>query len=123
MKLLKVTFQKCIQDAARFGSDSQAMVSKVFFRIEADGHRHENLSVEIRQKPGSTFSEGVLQIGTVQGYQGPLNDWAFRQAVEQYYRGLARYEEPRVKISFGKHARKPDLVVMRESSVDLEIYD
>lgn len=123
MRVLKLTFDKCIQDSPGFGSDGQRMVSRVLFTLECAGRRYANLHVDIIQKPGSTFTTGALQIGPIQGYTGPINEWAFRQAVESYYRGLAKHELPRVQVNFGRNARRMDNVVVHESAVELQVYD
>lgn len=123
MKLLKLIFHKCIQDSPSCGSDAQRMISRIFFTLESGGTKHPNLHVDIAQKVGGTFATGPLQLGPIHGYAGSLNEWAFRQAVETYYRGLAKHEEQRVQVSFGRNARRKDNVVIHESSVDLQVYE
>ena len=119
----RITFHKCIQDSKLFGSDDQHMISRIFLSIEVRDKRSSDIYVDVHQKPESTFDEGPLQVGPIQGYSGPLNSWAFQQAAEAYYRSLAQYELARVKVSFGKNARRFENVVIHESTVDHQIYE
>lgn len=123
MKTIRITFHKCYQDTRSAGSDERRMVSRVFLTLDVGGRRIPDLHVDIAQKAGSTFSTGALEIGPLAGYSGPMNDWAFRKAVEDYYRGLASRELPRVKTSFGRPARRMENIVSHETSVEVEIYD
>jgi hypothetical protein len=119
----KITFHKCIQDSRLFGSNDQLMVSRIFLSVEVGGRNHTNLHADVHQEPGSTFDQGELKLGPIQGYDGPLNAWAFKQALETYYRSLSKHEEPRLKVSFGKNARRMENVVIHESVTDLQIYE
>ena len=123
MTIAKITFHKCIQDSRLFGSNDQDMVSRVFLTIEAGGRRYSNLHVDLHQQPGSTFEQGDLKVGQLQGYDGPMNTWAFSQSLESYYRSLSQYEDRRVKVSYGRNARRVENVVIHESTIDLQIYD
>lgn len=119
----RITFHKCIQDSKLFGSDDQRMVSRIFLSIEVQDQRYPDIYVDVHQEPGSTFEEGALQVGPIQGYSGPLNSWAFQQAAEAYYRSLAQYELARVKVPFGKNARRFENVVIHESTVNHQVYE
>ena len=119
----RITFHKCIQDSKLFGSDDQRMVSRIFLSIEVQDQSHSDIYVDVHQEPGSTFEEGALQVGPIQGYNGPLNSWAFQQAAEAYYRSLTQYELARVKVSFGKNARRFENVIIHESTVDHQVYE
>ena len=99
------------------------MISRIFLTLESGGMKYANVHADVTQKVGGTFATGPLQIGAIHGYSGPLNEWAFRQAVETYYRSLAKHEEPRVQVAFGRPARRKDHIVIHQSSVDLQIYD
>jgi hypothetical protein len=99
------------------------MVSRLYFTIEAGGRKHPNLHVDVVQAPGGTFAEGPLQVGKPQGYSGPMNDFAFKVAVERYYRSLARVEVARVRVNFGKSVRRYDHVVVHEAAEVIQVYD
>lgn len=123
MVTVKVTFHKCIQDSRSFGSDDQQMVSRVFLTLEVGDKKYPELYVDVFQKVGSTFEQGEARFGPLQGYKGPLNAWALQQALEAYYRSLAKYELARVKVSFGKNARLMENVVIHESTTELQVYE
>ncbi len=123
MITLKVTFHKCIQDTRSAGSNAQQMVSRVPLTLEAQGRTHRNLYVDITQKRGGTFDKGDLQIGSLQGYSGPFNEWGFKQAVEKYYRGLAAHTQARLKVPVGINAPIIENIVLHESSAEIQVYD
>jgi hypothetical protein len=123
MQTVKIVFHKCVQDCRQAGSDDTRMVSRIHFTIEAGGRTHLNFHVDLRQAPGGTFAEGPLQVDPPQGYAGPLNDYAFKMAVERYYRSLARVEVGRVKVSFGKSVRRYDHVVIHEAREEIQVYE
>ena len=103
-----ITFTRCVQDSQFYGSDDEHMVSRVFFDLEVDSqavprglgqhHRqaypgrvartHRDLHVDIKQVVGSDFETSDIEAGPPQGYSGPFNYIAFRDAVERYYRNL-----------------------------------
>jgi hypothetical protein len=90
-----VTFEKCIQDSQEYSSDSEHMVSRIFFTLDIDG-RQIGLYVDLKQKVGSSFVDGPIEIdipitaGSMKGekYRCLLNYEAFSRTVESYYRGL-----------------------------------
>jgi hypothetical protein len=123
MQTIKLVFHKCVQDCRQAGSDETRMVSRIHLTIEAAGRRHPNLYVDLKQAPGGTFDNGPLQVGAPQGYSGPLNDYAFRQAAERYYRSLAGVAVGRVKVSFGKSVRRYDHIVIREANEEIQVYE
>jgi hypothetical protein len=90
-----VTFEKCIQDSQEYSSDSEHMVSRIFFTLDIDD-RQIGLYVDVRQKVGSSFVDGPIEIdiptaaGSMKGekYRCLLNYEAFSRTIESYYRGL-----------------------------------
>ena len=90
MAKLKITFSECIQDSQEYGSNEEHMVSRVFFRLEVDGHDYGNHYCDIKQTVGSSYATGPIEVSGPKGgsYKGPFNYEAFRKAAEGYYRGL-----------------------------------
>ena len=88
MPTATVHFHKVIQDSQDYGSDDEHMVSRVFLTLEAGGKTYPNLTVDIKQTVGATFETSPLEVGPPKGYRGSYNYAAFRELVEQYYRGL-----------------------------------
>ena len=91
-----VTFEKCIQDSQEYSSDSEHMVSRIFFTLDIDGPQI-GLYVDVKQKVGSSFVDGPIEIDipteagsmNAEKYRCLLNyNKAFSRAVESYYRGL-----------------------------------
>ena len=89
MSQISVTFHKLIQDSQEFGSDDEHMVSRAFFKIEVEGNSYPDMYCNLKQTVGSDFESEPIEVGTPQGagYSGPFNYDAFRQAVEDYFRG------------------------------------
>jgi len=88
MANVKITFQKCVQDSLKYGSDDKHMVSRVFFIIEVDGKYFGDFSIDIKQLFGSDFKSTPIEFGTLEDYKGPLNYETFYKSVEDYYREL-----------------------------------
>jgi hypothetical protein len=61
------------------------MVSRVFFTLEVEGKRYDDLYVDVKQTVGSTYEDGPIEVSSVKGarYKGPFNYMAFHAAVEK----------------------------------------
>ena len=103
--MAKVTFHRCIQDSQDYGSDDEHMISRVFFDLEVDGQNSQNLYVDIKQPVGGDYESGPMEVYRPEGYRGPLNYEAFRNAVERYYRSLVGSSGSGIRISGGKGIR------------------
>lgn len=84
----KVTFTRCVQDSQEYGSNNEYMVSRVFFDLEIGGQIHRGLHADLKQVVGSHFETGDIEVGKPEGYPGPFNHVAFRDAAESYFRSL-----------------------------------
>jgi hypothetical protein len=101
----KVTFTKCIQDSQDYGSTDEHMVSRLFFDLEIGNNRYHGLCVDIKQAVGGDFEKTPLEVGTPQGYKGPLNYTAFRAASEAYYRECVGSQGRGIRIAGGSNIR------------------
>jgi len=121
MAKAKLIFDRCIQDSQDYGSDDEHMVSRVFFSLNYGGEVYENLHVEIKQPVGADFETAPLEVGAPQGYKGPFNHEAFREAVEKYYRGLVGSKGSGIRISGGKNIRMRNCLFVSQSTAEIEI--
>jgi hypothetical protein len=83
-----VTFTRCVQDSQDYGSDDEHMVSRVFFDLDVGGKSHLGLCADLKQVVGSNYETGAIEVGRPEGYRGPFNYLAFRDAAERYFRSL-----------------------------------
>ncbi len=83
-----VTLTRCVQDSQDYGSNDEHMVSRVFFDLEVDGRSYPGLHADLKQVVGSNYETGDIEVGKPEGYRGPFNYIAFRDAAERYFRGL-----------------------------------
>jgi hypothetical protein len=86
MPTATVTFLKIHQDSQDFGSDDDHMVSRIFFDLEIDGSKYQNLSADIKQTIGEDYESGPLEVSPPHGYNGPFHFQDFQKAVEDCYR-------------------------------------
>ena len=87
MATLKVIFHELLQDSQDLGSDDEHVVSRIFFSVEANGRRFDNLQADIKQTVGSSYDTASLEVSSPKGgYRGPFDYDKFRAAVEVYYR-------------------------------------
>lgn len=87
---IKLDFYKCIQDSQHLGSDTDHMVSRVFFHLTAAGHTYDLWS-NVRQAAGEDYLEDpTIEVEHPQGSTTPiaLNYMAFHDAVERYYQKI-----------------------------------
>lgn len=98
-KVVKVNIKKCIQDSQEFGSDNEYMVSRVFFDIESEGTKYENLFVNIKQTVGSSYETGTIEVESPKDYKGPFNYVIFAEEIRRYFRNLVGSQGSGIKIS------------------------
>jgi hypothetical protein len=84
----KITFHKCIQDSLEYGSDDEHVVSRVFFTLEIKNKIPSSLHVDIKHAVGSELESERLEVGDPVGYEGPLKNEVFQNAIKKYYRNL-----------------------------------
>ncbi|HEY7111518.1 MAG TPA: hypothetical protein VIA45_01180 [Thermoanaerobaculia bacterium] len=113
---IEVTFEGCVQDAQDYGSDSERMVSRLFFWVRhagaPDGDFLRDLALvagnhfarvpiappedytgpvyyaEVRQRVGEDFETGRIEVGSPVGYAGPFDQAAFARAAVEYFRAV-----------------------------------
>lgn len=96
-----ITFRRLVQDSQDYGSNDEHMVSRAFFDMQLGDRAYQGLSVDIKQPVGSSFETSPLEISKPNGYNGPFNHHAFREAVEKYYRSLVGSSGSGIRISSG----------------------
>jgi hypothetical protein len=105
MTTATITFFKIHQDSQNFGSDDEHMVSRIFFNLEIDGSKYQNLSADIKQTVGADFESGPLEVSPPHGYNGPFNFEAFRREVEDCYRSQVGSRGSGIHIEGGSNIR------------------
>ena len=124
MAKVKIIFHECIQDSQEFGSDDEHMVSRVFFSLEADDHRVDNLFADLKQVVGSDFEIDPIEVTAPHNYSGPMNYDAFRKAAEEYFRKHIGSQGSGIRIGEGaKNIRMQNNRFVREESVEFEAPD
>ncbi|MGB9846525.1 MAG: hypothetical protein ACPLRH_03355, partial [Desulfotomaculales bacterium] len=103
------------------GSNDEHMVSRVFFSLEIDGRKYENLHVDIKQPAGSNYESSPIEVYPPQGYEGPLDYEAFRKAVEEYYRSLVGSTGLGIHIAGGTNLRMWNNVFIKEVTVEFAV--
>ncbi len=121
MKKAKVVFHKCIQDSQDYGSDDEHMVSRVFFTLEIEGKRYENLHADIKQAVGSNFESDPIEICLPEGYKGPINYAVFRDAVERYYRNLVGSQGRMIHIVGSTNVRMRNNTFVQPAIVEFDV--
>jgi hypothetical protein len=86
MTTVKVTFHKIVVDEQVLGGKDECILSTLFFTLEMNGKKHENLSVALKQVVGTTYNEKAIEVGSPTEYKGPFNYDHFRKAASDYYR-------------------------------------
>lgn len=121
MSKATVTFHKLIQDSQDYGSDDEHMVSRAFFTLEIGDKTYSDLSTDIKQPVGSAFESTVLEVSPPQGYKGPFNYAAFRDAVEQYYRNLIGSKGRGIHIEGSSNTRMWNNTFVQETKATFDI--
>ena len=122
-----VTFEKCIQDSQEYSSDSEQMVSRLFFTLDIDG-RQIGLYLDLKQNVGSSFVDGPIEIDipteagsmNAEKYRCLLNYEAFSRAVESYYRGMVGSVGAMIGLGGGK-ARTRNIIFNERKVASFDI--
>jgi hypothetical protein len=85
MTQITINFTHILQDSQDFGSDSDHMVSRVFFSVEQDGSSFPGCFANLKQTVGGDVRDD-LEVSRPQGYKGPFNFTAFQDAAQEYFR-------------------------------------
>jgi hypothetical protein len=120
MATAKITFHKCIQDSQDYGSNDEHMVSRVFFTFELFDKRFD-LHADIKQTVGSEYETGPIEVGRPEGYKGPFNYEAFRNAAEEYYKSLVGSAATGIRIQGGTNIRMRNNTFIQEMTVECEV--
>jgi hypothetical protein len=123
MPTATVHFDKCIQDSQDYGSDDEHMVSRVFLTLEAAGKTYPNLTVDIKQTVGAKFESSPLEVSPPKGYKGSYNYAAFRELVEQYYRGFVGSKGRGIRIEGGADIRMRNNTFVQPRTATFEYTD
>jgi hypothetical protein len=121
MNTLRITFWRLIQDSQDFGSDDDHMVSRAFFDLEYAGVIRRDLHVDIKLPVGGDVDKDPLEVGTVQGYSGPVNYGALREAIEEYFRSLVGSRGRGIRITGGSNIRMRNNTFDQKAVVELPV--
>ncbi len=121
MSRMRVFFHRCHQDSQDFGSDTEHMVSRIFFSIEANGERRDGLHVDIKQAVGSPFEAKSIEVGFPANYKGPFDHNAFRKAIGEYYLLLVGPKGAAIRFAEGTHSlRMSDNIIIHEAITEFD---
>jgi hypothetical protein len=115
-----IRFYRCIQDSQDYGSNDEYMISRLFFVFELSGKKFD-LHVDIKQTVGSNYETGSIEVGEPQGYKGPFNYNAFRNAAETYYRKLVGSTGTGIRIQGSTNIRMRNNIFDREMTIECEV--
>lgn len=121
MSRAKVIFHECFQDSQDFGSDDEHMISRLFFTMEIEGERQEDLSVDIKQTVGSDYETGSIEVREPAGYEGPFNHHAFRECAERYYRSCVGGGGSGINIQGGSNIRMTNNRIIKDMECEFDI--
>ncbi len=121
MAIATITIHKLIQDSQDYGSNDDHMVSRVFFDVEVEGKKYSDLYADIKQPIGGSFETSPLEVSSPRSYKGPFNYEAFRDIVEQYYRGLVGATGSGIRISGGSNIRMYNNTFVQSLTAQVEV--
>jgi hypothetical protein len=120
MTRVRVMLEKCIQDSQDYGSDDEHMVSRVFFSIEAAGHRSAG-HVDIKQTIGSDYERGPIEVGSPSDYAGPFNHEVFQREVTAYFRSCIGSAASGIRLGAGAgNIRMRNHTFMRQHAFEFD---
>lgn len=97
----KVMFHRVVQDASEFGSTETLSVSRVYFDLEVDGEKFNDLYVKVEEAVGSsTHTNKEITVGRLVDAPASIDQAALERAVCNYYQSLVS------SAGFGKHLAK-----------------
>ena len=136
MAKVKITFHKCIQDSQEYGSNDEHMVSRIFFSIEvtkvenneAKVEKYDDLYADLKQVIGGKFEKNPIEVSppylsSGEPYSGVMNYQAFRNAAEDYFRGLVGTKASGIHIEGESNIRMYNNLFMKDYSVDFQASD
>ena len=86
MPIMKLSFNRLVQDSQDFGSDDDHMISRAFFAIFFEDAEHLDCSVDLKQIVGSDIESSPIEVSNLQGYEGPMNKDKLQESADLYYR-------------------------------------
>jgi len=123
--MAKVTFHKFIQDYQELGSqnvDDDFMTSRVFFTLEVEGKKFEDMYAEVKQPYGTNYEKEPVEVSAPIGsYRGHWSHTRFAEAVERYYRDLIGSQGRAIRIGAGSRVHMVNNVIVQERTIELEL--
>ena len=116
-----ITLNKLIQDSQDYGSDDEHMISRLFFSIEVDGSKTNDVYVDIKQSVGSDFETSPLEVSKPKNYKGPFNYEAFQIIAENYYRSLVGGHGSGIHVSGDGNIRMRDNTFIKEIITEFQV--
>lgn len=95
----RIIFHKVVQDGLEFGSTESVSVSRVFFDLEQDGKRFEDLHVDVEEPANGEHALSEVEVGA---FASPvkLERAAFEDVIRRYYQSRV------TSAGYGKHLAK-----------------
>ena len=128
MTKARITFHKCIQDSQDLGTaqiSKAHMISRVFFILEIDDKKFEDMYVDVKQPFGTDFEKCPVEVfSPVGSYHGPMNHEQFSEAVEKYYRSIIGSQGSGIRIGSGaKNIRMRNNIIGKTEVTEIELSD
>jgi len=123
MPKAQLVFTTIIQDSQEFGSNSQHMVSRLFFDLRVGNDLHTGFSVDIKQKVGDECGHVPLEVSMPHSLAGSISFIDFRKHVEHYYRESFGSTASAFQFGPGAKVRMMHNVVSRRSVAEIEFLD
>lgn len=118
-------FHKCVQNSQEVGritNDKNHMFSRIYFTLEVNGKKYENMYVDISQPYGTDYTKEPIEVHPPQGgYSGPFNHHAFSEAVESYYRSAIGEQGKAICFSPNTAMVMLDNIIEKVSPFEFEI--
>lgn len=90
MPLARILFTRMVQHEQVHGdvdANRDHMESTLYFTMEIDGHRYEDMKVDVSHPFGTRMQQGQLEVGKPVGsYKGPFNHARFANEVDKCVR-------------------------------------
>jgi isocitrate dehydrogenase len=87
-----ITFHDLIQETQHVAASDpnrEHMVARAWFTLDIGGKQYRNMSATLRQPFGTAYADEPIEVEKPSGpYKGNWDHNAFREIVEDYYRGL-----------------------------------
>ncbi len=104
MATVPVTFYEIIQNMQEYATDDEHMVSRISFRVEAEGKSFNGHAV-LKQVVGSSFeTPGSIEVSAPTEYSGPrLDHSAFSAEAAECFKGQIGSAGSGIRISGGSN--------------------